>query len=313
MPDTPLGMGFRLSWRRGLAALSLLAALGSSAAAQPAIPAGAQAATEAAIAQAQAQLAPGPTGVPQPAPGAEPEEGQVLQDVQPGPTRSLATAPLPGVTLVNDTQDYALPIQLLLLLTILTLAPSILILMTSFTRLVIVFSILRTAIGLQQSPPTQVLIGLSLFLTFFIMQPVFQEVDEKALRPYLEGQLTQSEAMEVAAVPMKAFMLSQTRDKDLIQFVDLAGMGTIARPADVPFHVLVPAFVISELRIAFQIGFMLFLPFLVVDLIVASVLMSMGMMMLPPVMISLPIKLLLFVLTDGWYLIVESLVRGYLG
>ena len=236
----------------------------------------------------------------------------------PGPAQRLARAsspsssPIPGVVLTDDG-DYALPIQLILLLTVLTLAPSILILMTSFTRLVIVFSILRTALGLQQSPPTQVIIGLSLFLTFFIMQPVFSEIDEAALQPYLEGQLEQKAAMEIAAKPIKEFMLGQTRDKDLIQFMDLAGMPSVSRPTEVPFHVLVPAFVLSELRIAFQIGFLLFLPFLVVDLIVASVLMSMGMMMLPPVMISLPIKLLLFVLTDGWFLIVESVIRGYLG
>ena len=236
----------------------------------------------------------------------------------PGPARRVANAqpasssPIPGVV-VTDDGDYALPIQLLLLLTVLTLAPSILILMTSFTRLVVVFSILRTALGLQQSPPTQVIIGLSLFLTFFVMQPVFSEIDESALQPYLDGQLEQKDAMEIAAKPIKAFMLAQTRDKDLVQFMDLAGLPAVDKAADVPFHVLVPAFVLSELRIAFQIGFMLFLPFLVVDLIVASVLMSMGMMMLPPVMISLPIKLLLFVLTDGWFLIVESVIRGYLG
>ncbi len=235
----------------------------------------------------------------------------------PGPARRVArgpstSSPIPGVTLTDDG-DYALPIQLILLLTVLTLAPSILILMTSFTRLVVVFSILRTAMGLQQSPPTQVIIGLSLFLTFFVMNPVFTEIDQNALQPYLEGQLEQKEAMEIASKPIKGFMLEHTRDKDLVQFMDLAGLAAVARPDDVPFHVLVPAFVISELRVAFQIGFMLFLPFLVVDLIVASVLMSMGMMMLPPVMISLPIKLLLFVMTDGWFLIVQSVVRGYLG
>ncbi|WP_424521735.1 flagellar type III secretion system pore protein FliP [Rubrivirga sp.] len=225
---------------------------------------------------------------------------------------NATTSPVPGVTL-TDTGEYALPVQLLLLLTVLTLAPSILILMTSFTRLVVVFAILRTALGMQQSPPTQVLIGLSLFLTFFVMNPVFTEIDETALQPYLNGDLEQREAMEVASKPIKAFMIEHTRDKDLVQFMDLAGMAAVARPVDVPLHVIVPAFVVSELRVAFQIGFLLFLPFLVVDLIVASVLMSMGMMMLPPVMISLPIKLLLFVLTDGWFLIVESVVRGYLG
>lgn len=215
-------------------------------------------------------------------------------------------------TLGNDGEaDYELPIQLLLLLTVLSLAPAIIILMTSFTRLVVVFGILRTALGMQQSPPTQVIIGLSLFLTLFIMYPVFTRVHDDALQPYIAGEISQQVALERAAHPMKSFMLSQTREKDLMLFMDLAAIETFDTAADVPFHVLVPAFVISELRIAFQIGFMLFLPFLVVDLIVASVLMSMGMMMLPPVMISLPVKLLLFVLTDGWYLIVESVVKGY--
>ena len=222
-------------------------------------------------------------------------------------------SPLPGVSLTKGDEDLALPIQLLLLLTVLTLAPSVIILMTSFTRLIVIFSILRTALGMQQSPPTQILIGLALFLTFFIMAPVIEEVNTNALEPYLAEKITQSEALALAAAPTKAFMLEQTRDKDLMLFMDMGGIDAVASAEEVPLHVLVPAFVISELRIAFQIGFMLFLPFLIVDLIVASVLMSMGMMMLPPVMISLPIKLLLFVLTDGWYLIVESVVRGYLG
>ncbi len=222
-------------------------------------------------------------------------------------------APLPGVSITKGDEDLALPIQLLLLLTVLTLAPSIIILMTSFTRLIVIFSILRTALGMQQSPPTQILIGLALFLTFFIMAPVIEEVNTNALEPYLTDKITQEDALALAAVPTKAFMLEQTRDKDLMLFMDMAGIDGFADVAEVPLHVLVPAFVISELRIAFQIGFMLFLPFLIVDLIVASVLMSMGMMMLPPVMISLPIKLLLFVLTDGWYLLVESVVRGYFG
>ena len=173
----------------------------------------------------------------------------------------LDPSPVPGVTLTDDG-EYALPIQLLLLLTVLTLAPSILILMTSFTRLVVVFAILRTALGMQQSPPTQVLIGLSLFLTFFVMNPVFTQVDERALQPYLAGEIEQSEALEIAVVPMKGFMLEHTRDKDLVQFMDMAGIPPVAAAADVPLHVLVPAFVISELRVAFQIGFLLFLPFL---------------------------------------------------
>jgi flagellar biosynthetic protein FliP len=185
--------------------------------------------------------------------------------------------------------------------------------MTSFTRLVVVFSILRTALGLQQSPPRQVIIGLALFLSVFIMQPVLETVHQEALRPYMNGQIEQQEAFTRASTPMKRFMLLHTRDKDLMLFMDMGDIERFETPQDAPLHVVVPAFVISELRIAFQIGFMIFLPFLIVDLIVASVLMSMGMMMLPPVMISLPIKLLLFVLTDGWYLIVESLVKGYMG
>ena len=229
---------------------------------------------------------------------------------------STASAPsfslLPNLK-VDGGEDYALPIQLLLLLTVLSLAPAIVVLMTSFTRLVVVFSILRTALGIQQSPPSQVLIGLSLFLTFFIMNPVISKVHDDALQPYVAGQIGQQEAMDRAAVPMKKFMLAQTREKDLMLFMDMAKIESVTTAEAVPLYVLVPGFVISELRIAFQIGFMVFLPFLIVDLIVASVLMSMGMMMLPPVMISLPVKLLLFVLTDGWYLIVESVVKGYAG
>lgn len=228
-------------------------------------------------------------------------------------TATTALGPLPQVDLVPGSEDYALPIQLLLLLTVLSLAPAIIMLMTSFTRLVVVFSILRTALGMQQSPPRQVIIGLAIFLTVFVMQPVLQEVNTDALQPYMAEEITQQEALDRAATPTKRFMLDHTREKDLMLFMDMAGITAFGSAAEVPLHVLVPAFVISELRIAFQIGFMIFLPFLLVDLIVASVLMSMGMMMLPPVMISLPIKLLLFVLTDGWYLIVESVVNGYFG
>jgi len=220
---------------------------------------------------------------------------------------------LPRFSLTPAEDGYELPIQLLLLLTVLTLAPAIIILMTSFTRLVVVFSILRTALGLQQSPPRQIIIGLSIFLSIFIMQPVLETVHQDALRPYMNDEITQQEAFDRASTPMKGFMLRHTRDKDLMLFMDMGDLDTIDAPQDAPLHVVVPAFVISELRIAFQIGFMIFLPFLIVDLIVASLLMSMGMMMLPPVMISLPIKLLLFVLTDGWHLIVESVVQGYLG
>jgi flagellar biosynthetic protein FliP len=248
---------------------------------------------------------------------APPAHGQSASDparpTAPADTAGLDLGGLPQVDLAPAEDGYALPIQLLLLLTVLTLAPAIIILMTSFTRLVVVFSILRTALGLQQSPPRQVIIGLSLFLSVFIMQPVLNTVHQNALRPYMNGQIAQEEAFTRASTPMKRFMLTNTRDKDLMLFMDLGDIDRFESPQDAPLYVVVPAFVISELRIAFQIGFMIFLPFLIVDLIVASVLMSMGMMMLPPVMISLPIKLLVFVLTDGWYLIVESLVKGYLG
>lgn len=251
-------------------------------------------------------------------PLAQPVHAQQASTQQPPPPSSSSSGsspllgPLPRIQL-GENEDFALPLQLLLLLTILSLAPAIIILTTSFTRLVVIFSILRTALGLQQSPPTQVLIGLALFLTLFIMYPVFDQIHDEALRPYLNGEIPQQIALERAAAPLRTFMLRQTREKDLMLFMDLARVEAFNRPEDVPFYILVPAFVISELRIAFQIGFMIFLPFLLVDLIVASVLMSMGMMMLPPVMISLPLKLLLFVLADGWYLVVESVVRGYLG
>ncbi len=235
------------------------------------------------------------------------------QTTAPASAPQQQVQPQPALQLNLNDQEYELPIQLLLTLTVLSLAPAIIILMTSFTRLAVVFGILRTALGTQQSPPTQVLIGLSLFLTLFIMHPVFQKVHDEALEPYLQGKIGQPVALKRAEGPMKEFMLRQTREKDLLLFMDLAGQTSYAQASDVPLHVLVPAFVISELRIAFQIGFMLFLPFVLVDLIVASLLMSMGMMMLPPVMISLPVKLLLFVLADGWYLIVESIIRGYTG
>ncbi len=245
-------------------------------------------------------------------------QGGTQQQSLPTLAPAASTAPgsslsaLPDISLVGQEEGYALPIQLLLTITVLALAPSIIMLMTSFTRLVIVFGLLRTALGMQGSPPSQVIIGLSLFLTVFIMYPVLDTVNKDALKPYLEGQITQQEAFDKAQRPMKGFMLAQTREKDLMLFMDLSRTPLYSSAEEVPFHVLVPAFVISELRIAFQIGFMLFLPFVIVDLLVSSTLMSMGMMMLPPVMISLPVKLLLFVLTDGWYLIVESVVKGYM-
>ncbi|MFZ7120943.1 MAG: flagellar type III secretion system pore protein FliP [Eubacteriaceae bacterium] len=202
-------------------------------------------------------------------------------------------------------------VKLLILMTVLTLAPSFLILTTSFTRIVVVLSFLRNAMGTQQSPPTQLLIGLALFLTFFIMQPVYTQVMDQAVTPFVNEEISQGEAMEIAAVPIKEFMLEQTREKDLALFLRASNGDNVDDPIDLPLTVVVPAFAISELKTAFSIGFIIYIPFLVIDMIVASILMSMGMFMLPPVMISLPFKLLLFILLDGWYLVVESLLKSF--
>lgn len=221
---------------------------------------------------------------------------------------------IPGIDLdfLNDEPaNVATTIQLLILLTVLTLAPSILILMTCFTRIIIVLSFVRTGLATQQMPPNQVLIALALFLTFFIMAPVFAEINEEALTPLFEGEITQEEAFERASIPIKHFMASHTREKDLALFMGYAGMDRPTSIEEIPLTALVPAFAISELKTAFQIGFMIFVPFLVIDMVVASVLMAMGMMMLPPVMIALPFKILLFVMVDGWYLIVKSLLLSY--
>ncbi|OLS37694.1 flagellar biosynthetic protein FliP [Alkalihalophilus pseudofirmus] len=225
-----------------------------------------------------------------------------------------AITQIPGLDLdflSEEPANVATTIQLLIILTVLSLAPGILILMTSFTRIVIVLSFVRQGLATQSMPPNQVLIGLALFLTFFIMAPIFAEVNEQALTPFLEGELTQEEALEQAAVPMKEFMAKHTREKDLALFMGYAGMDRPESLDDIPLTALIPAFAISELKTAFQIGFLIFVPFLVIDMIVASVLMSMGMMMLPPVMIALPFKILLFVLVDGWYLIVQSLLLSF--
>ncbi|MGM7635829.1 flagellar type III secretion system pore protein FliP [Bacillus sp. Hm123] len=202
-------------------------------------------------------------------------------------------------------------VKLLLLLTVLSLAPSILILMTCFTRIVIVLSFVRSALATQQMPPTQVLIGLSLFLTFFIMAPVFQEVNDEALTPLFNDEIKLEEAYDKASLPLKEFMSEHTRQKDLQLFLDYAQEEQPKTVEDIPLTALVPAFALSEIKTAFQIGFMIFIPFLVIDMVVASVLMSMGMMMLPPVMISLPFKILLFVLVDGWYLVIQSLLQSF--
>jgi flagellar biosynthetic protein FliP len=202
-------------------------------------------------------------------------------------------------------------LQLLVILTLASFATAILTLMTGFTRIVIVLSFVRNAVGTPQTPPTQVIIGLSLILTFFVMAPVWNNVNENALRPYLEGEIPQYEALSRIEQDVRGFMFKQTREKDLALFVHLSEMDQPDTPADVPTHVLIPAYAISELRTAFQMGFVLFVPFLVIDLVVSSMLMAMGMMMLPPSMISLPFKILLFVMVDGWHVIVRSLVESF--
>ncbi|ADU30744.1 flagellar type III secretion system pore protein FliP [Evansella cellulosilytica] len=211
----------------------------------------------------------------------------------------------------EDPNNLTTTVSLLLLLTVLSIAPSILILMTCFTRIVVVLSFVRSGLATQQMPPNQVLVGLALFITFFIMAPVFSEVNEQALQPMFAGEMTQEEAFDAAALPMKEFMAQHTREKDLALFMGYAGLPRPETLDDIPLTALVPAFAISELKTAFQIGFMIFIPFLVIDMVVASVLMSMGMMMLPPVMIALPFKILLFVMVDGWHLVVRSLLLSF--
>jgi flagellar biosynthetic protein FliP len=225
--------------------------------------------------------------------------------------------PLPSLT-VDFGKTPAGPalsssLQAVLMLTILTLAPTILMTATSFTRIIVVMHFLRQGLGTQQTPSNQVLISLSLVLTFFIMAPTAREINATVLQPLQRNELTTDQAMERTAAPMKVFMLRYTRKKDLSLFLGIAKAPAPKTKADVPMECLLPAFLISELKTAFEIGFMIFLPFLVVDMVVASILLSMGMMMLPPVVISLPFKVLLFVLVDGWYLIIGSLVRGYTG
>jgi len=207
--------------------------------------------------------------------------------------------------------SYSVPIQTLLFFTALSFLPAVLLLMTGFTRIVIVLSLLRQALGTLQSPPNQVLVGLSLFLTFFVMAPVFDKINGEAVQPYLADQISVVQALEQGAGPLKEFMLRQTREEDLALFVKLAQSAPLPGPDAVPLKVLVPAYVISELKTAFQIGFVIFIPFLIIDMVVASVLMSMGMMMLSPVTISFPFKLMLFVLVDGWNLLIGSLVQSF--
>ncbi|MDP4087916.1 MAG: flagellar type III secretion system pore protein FliP [Bacillota bacterium] len=225
------------------------------------------------------------------------------------------TIPVPKVNISLDgsssPKDYVNDIKILILLTILTLLPSIVIMMTSFTRIIVTFSFLKSALGAQQSIPNQILVGLAIFLTIFIMAPTYNKINENAIKPYLDNKITQEQAMEEGAKPLREFMLKQTRQKDLKLFVDASNVQGDITKDNVPLYVVIPAFAISELKTAFQIGFLLYLPFLVIDIVVSSVLMSMGMFMLPPVMVSLPFKLLLFVMVDGWNLLIKALITSF--
>lgn len=225
------------------------------------------------------------------------------------------TMPIPKIAFdiapASGPKDVALSLQILFLLSILTLAPSIIIMMTAFTRVVIVLDFVKRALSLQQMPPNQVIVGLSLFLTFFIMAPTFTEMNEKALKPYLDGKISNEQFFDRGMGPMRDFMFRQVREKDIALFIKLAKIEKPKTRDDIPSYCLIPAFMISELKIAFEIGVFLFLPFIVIDMIIASALMAMGMIMLPPVMISLPFKLILFILVDGWNLLVYELVRSF--
>tara|TARA_B100000795_G_scaffold128682_1_gene95877 strand:+ start:1998 stop:2756 length:759 start_codon:yes stop_codon:yes gene_type:complete len=226
----------------------------------------------------------------------------------------LAQTGMPIINMVdngNGGTEYSLTLQLLALMTALTLLPSLLLMMTSFVRIIIVMSLLRQALGTAQTPPNQVLVGLSLFLTLFIMSPVISTVYEEALTPYSDGVITFDAALAAAEAPVRTFMLNQTRETDIAMFAEIARNENITGPDDIPFTTLVPAFITSELKSAFSIGFLIYIPFIVIDLVVASVLMSMGMMMLSPMMISMPFKLMLFVLVDGWSLIMASLASSF--
>lgn len=230
---------------------------------------------------------------------------------------ALPETTAPGVTLSvqpeGDPEEVTSGVQLLVLLTVLSIAPAILVLATSFTRIVIVISMVRSAIGTPTIPPNQVVIGLALLLTFFVMAPVYNQIDEQALQPYLNNEIDQETAFEEALGPVREFMFKQTREKDIELFLGLSDLPRPDTLEDIPTMTLLPAFVISELRTAFTMGFVLYIPFLVIDLVVSSILLSMGMMMLPPSLISLPFKLLLFVMVDGWYLLARSLTMSFFG
>ncbi|MGY8863218.1 MAG: flagellar type III secretion system pore protein FliP [Pseudomonadales bacterium] len=230
------------------------------------------------------------------------------------PQVSAAESLLPGVvveTNADGQQEYSLTLQILALMTLLTMLPALLLMMTSFTRIIIVLSLLRMALGTNQTPPNQVLLGLALFLTLFIMAPVFTQINDQAIQPYLNDQSDFVQAFEVAQQPLREFMLKQTRESDIELFAKISGQQELDGPESVPMQLLIPAFLTSELKTAFQIGFLIFVPFVVIDLVVASVLMSLGMMMLSPMMISLPFKLMMFVLIDGWALILGTLAGSF--
>jgi flagellar biosynthesis protein FliP len=228
---------------------------------------------------------------------------------------SAPTVPVPsinvGVGQATNPKQVVGALQILLLLTVLSLAPTLLVLVTSFTRIIVVLSFVRTALGTQQTPPNQVLVGLALLLTFFVMGPVIKDVNGKAVQPYLKNQITQKVALDRAAAPLRTFMFKQTRDKDLQLFYSISKEPRPATQADVPTYILVPAYVISELKTAFEIGFALYVPFIVIDMVTASILLSMGMMMIPPILISLPFKILIFILVDGWNLTVAALFQSF--
>lgn len=216
-----------------------------------------------------------------------------------------------GIGQAKNPRDVVGALQILLLLTVLALAPTLLVMVTSFTRIIVVLSFVRTALGTQQVPPNQVLVGLALLLTFFVMNPVIRDVNKNAVQPYLKNQIPQSVALDRAAVPLRAFMFKQTREKDIQLFYSISKEPRPTKQADVPTYLLVPAFVISELKTAFEIGFAIYIPFIVIDMVVASILLSMGMMMIPPVIISLPFKILIFLLVDGWNLTVAALFQSF--
>ncbi len=239
----------------------------------------------------------------------------LMTGIVPGVADAQGLPPLPSIQIgmqeAEGPEQVSILLQILFLLTVLSLAPAILIMMTSFTRLAVVFSLVRHALGTQQMPPNQILIGLALLLTFFLMTPVYERINNEALQPYLAEEISEEIALEKALEPIRQFMLKQTRKKDLSLFLNISGGEKPEGYEDIPTTVLVSAFVISELKTAFSIGFLIYIPFLVIDMVVASVLLSMGMMMLPPFMVSLPFKMMLFVLTDGWYLLVGSMVKSF--